>query len=122
MPKFSATPPIRNEGSLRRILVRGDLVDPGKHAGGRGLAVGARDDQGFAPSEKLFVEQCGHGGKRDALIEYAFDLGIAARECVADHNEVRLGVEIDSAYGSSTGFRARAGGRSWADTRPCQSR
>ena len=32
--------------------------------------------------------------KGNALVEYALDFGIAARQGVADDNEVRLGVEI----------------------------
>ncbi len=41
----------------RGILARGDLVDPGKHAGGGGFAVGSGDDERRAAVEEFFAQQ-----------------------------------------------------------------
>ncbi len=80
------------EGRLeRRIFARRDLINPREHAGGGGLAVGAGDDERFAAGEKFFAQQRGHGGEGNALVEDAFDFGIAARERVADDDEVGRG-------------------------------
>ena len=107
-PKFSATPPMRNEGSSAGFSARGDLVDPGQHAGGGGFAVGSGDDEGLAACEELFAQQRGHGGEGNALVEDALDFGIAAGERVADDDEIGRGREVRFGVGLEDGNAERA--------------
>ena len=74
----------------RRCFARGRLVDPRQHAGGGGFAVRSGDDERLAAGEKLFAQQRGHGGEGNALVEHALDFRIAARERIADDDEIRL--------------------------------
>ena len=75
----------------RGILARGDLVNPRQHAGGGGFAVGSGDDERLAADEKLFAQQRGHRGEGNALVEDALDFRVAARERVADDDEIGRG-------------------------------
>ncbi len=75
-------------GVKRGVGAAGDFVDPGEHAGGGGLAVGAADDEALAVGEELVVDERGHGGHGDALVEDDFELGVAAGDGVADDDEV----------------------------------
>ncbi len=110
-------------GLERGIFARGNLVDPGQHAGGGGFAVGSGDDEGFAACEKLLAQQRGHGGEGNALVEDALDFGIAARERVADDDEIGRGIESSiRRRARGRGCRASEADRSWADKRPCRSR
>ena len=88
------------EGWLERgILARGDLVDPRQHAGGGGFAVRAGDDERLAAGEKFLVQQRGHGGEGNALVEDALDFRVAARERIADDDEIGRGIEIGFGVG-----------------------
>ncbi len=78
----------------RRVFLRGDLVNPRQHAGGGGFAVRAGDDQRLAAREKLLMQQGGHRGKGNAVVEHALHFGIAARESIADHNQIGRGIKI----------------------------
>jgi hypothetical protein len=44
-----------------------------------------------AAHEELLVHESRHRSEGDALIQYALDLGIAARECVADDDQIGRG-------------------------------
>ena len=78
----------------RRIFARGNLVNPRQHAGGGGFAVRAGDDERLAAGEELLAQQRGHRSEGNALVEHAFHFGIAARERIADDDEVGRGIEI----------------------------
>ena len=95
-------------GLERGIFARGDLVDPGQHAGGGGFAVGSGDDEGLAAREELLAQERGHGGEGNALVEDALDLGIAAGERVADDDEIGRGREIRFGVGLEDGNAERA--------------
>ena len=56
--------------------------------------MGSGDDQRLAAHQELFVQQGGHGGEGNALVQHALDLGVAARERIADHHQVWRGIEI----------------------------
>ena len=84
---------MRNDGSSAGFS-RAHLVDPRQHAGGGGFAVRARNDKRFAAFEKFFVNERGHGGEGNALVEDVLDFRIAARECIADDHEIRRGIEV----------------------------
>ena len=60
------------------------------------------------PSEKLLAQQGGHRGEGNALVENAFHLGIAARERVADDNQIGRGIEIGFGVGLENGNAERA--------------
>ena len=92
----------------RGICARGDLVDPGQHAGGGGFAVGSGDDERFAAFEKFLAQQRGHGGEGNALVEDAFDFRIAAGERIADDDEIGSGIEIRFGVGLEDGNAERA--------------
>ncbi len=70
------------------------LVDPREHAGGRGLAVRAADDEALAALQEFVVDKRSHRGHGDALVEYDFELCIAARDGVANDDKVWAGFEI----------------------------
>jgi hypothetical protein len=78
----------------RRILSCGHLIDPRQHAGGRGFSVRAGHHQRLAPQKKLLMQQGGHRGEGNALVQYALDLRIAARERVADDDEIRGRIKV----------------------------
>ena len=82
-----------------RLRAGGYLVDPGQHACGGGLAVGAGDDEGFAVGQELVVEERGHGGEGDALVEDEFELRVAARDGVTDDDEVGARGEVGLGVG-----------------------
>ena len=63
----------------------------------------AGDDEGLAIGKEFVVEQGGHGGEGDAAVENAFDFRIAARERVADDDEVRGGLEVGFGVGFEDG-------------------
>ena len=90
------------------ILARGHLVDPREHAGGGGLAVRSGDDKRFATGKEFFAQQCGHGCERNTLVEDALNFGIAARERVADDDEVGNRIEIRFAVWLADGNAERA--------------
>ena len=92
----------------RGIFARGDLVDPGQHAGGGGFAVGSGDDERRAAGEEFLAQQRGHGGEGNALVEHALDFRIAARERVADDDEIGRGCEIRFGVGLEDGNAERA--------------
>ena len=77
-----------------RRLSRGHLVYPCQHAGGGGFAVRAGNHQRLAADEKLFAQQRGHRGEGNALVEYPLHFRIAARERIADDDQIRLRIEI----------------------------
>ena len=81
------------------VVAGGDFVDPGEHAGGRGLAVGSGHDEGLAVGEELVVEEGGHAGEGDALVEDGFQLRVAAGYGVADDDEVGARIEISLVVG-----------------------
>ena len=103
--------------------LRGDLVNPRQHAGGGGFAVRAGDHQRLAAYKKFFAQQRGHRGEGNALVEHALHFGIAARERIADDDQVRRG-DRDWIPRKAPGWgcRAPAADRSSADRRPCRSR
>ncbi len=87
----------------REMGAAGDFVDPGEHAGGGGLAVGSADDETLAVGEEFVVDEGGHGGHGDAGVEYEFEFGVAARDGVADDDEVGTRVEVGGAEGLHDG-------------------
>ena len=95
-------------GLERGMFARGDLVDPGEHAGGGGFAVGSGDDERFAAGEEFFAQERGHGGEGNALVEDALDFRIAAGERIADDDEIGSGVEIRFGVGLEDGNAERA--------------
>ncbi len=83
------------EGWLKRgVVTRGDLINPREHAGSGGLAMRACDDERFAAGKEFFVEQRGHGRKRNPFVEDVFNFGITARERIADDDEIGRRVEV----------------------------
>jgi len=86
-----------------RVLSASELVNPGEHAGGGGLAVGAADDEALAVGEEFVVDERGHRRHRDALVEDDFELRVAARDGVADDDEVGCGLEVGGAVGLEDG-------------------
>jgi hypothetical protein len=76
------------------LAARGDFVDPGQHAGGGGLAVGSGDDQRFVTANEFVVDQARQRGEGDVLVEHKLDFRIAARDGVADNDEVRRRLQI----------------------------
>ncbi len=85
------------------VLAAGDLEDPGEHAGCGGFSVGSDDDEGLACGEELVVEDGGHGGEGDAVVEDEFELGVAAGDGVADDDEVGAGGEVGLGVGLEDG-------------------
>ena len=92
----------------------GDLVDPGEHAGGGGLAVGAGDDEatrGWRGTRRGGGRPCEVKGMRWSRTY--FELGVAAGDGVADDDEVGARVEVGFGVGLEDGD---AHGRaSWSD-------
>jgi hypothetical protein len=75
----------------RRISPR-RLEDPGEQRRRRGLSVGSgHDHRPVATNEQLF-ERLGQRRVAHTGVEHVFDLGIAARERVPDHDQIRGGV------------------------------
>ena len=96
------------EGRLERgILTRSNLINPSEHAGGRGFAVRSRDDERFAASEEFCVEKGRQRPEGNPLVQDVFDFRIAARECVADDDEIGRGVEVGFRVGLENGNAER---------------
>ncbi len=108
-PKFSAMPPIRNDGSRPARL-----EDPGKHRSRCRFAVCSSDDQHFFTDQKFVVKNLRQRAKRDSLVEHVLKLDIAARERIADYHQIRPRIEIRLGkrlrYGDSKGLEK---GRHW---------
>ena len=65
--------------------------------------MGAGDYEGLAVGEEFLVEQGGHGGEGDALVEDGFNFRIATGEGVADDDEVRGRDEVGFGVGLEDG-------------------
>src|SRR3974390_31153 len=73
-----------------------------RHQGGRGgLAMRARHYQAFVPGKELFVQHLRHRPKRDALVEYVLEFGVAARDGVAHNHQIGARFQVDCAEGLS---------------------
>jgi len=73
---------------------RGDLVDPGQHAGRGGFAVRAGDDERFAPGEEFIMNDLRHGGERQLAVKHVLQFSVAARDGVADDGEIGRGLQV----------------------------
>ncbi len=82
-------PPIRNEGSSPARV-----KDPGEHRSCRRLAVRSGDDQYFFAAKEFVVQQLRQRAERDALVEDVLEFDVAARDGIADDDQVGLRFEI----------------------------
>ena len=70
-------------------LLAGGMKNPREHRSGRGLAVSAADDDGMFAGKKNFFENFRHRAVRNFAFERFFEFGIAARDDVANDDQIR---------------------------------
>ena len=68
--------------------------NPGGHGRGGGLAVGAGDGDHRTAGQHLVTQPLRAGGIGQPTLEQRLDFGVAARDGIADHREIRRGDEI----------------------------
>ena len=66
------------------------LEDPGEQRGRRRFAMRARDHERAFAADEVFAQQFRQRAMAQLVIQHVFRLRIAARDGVADHDEVRL--------------------------------
>ena len=72
----------------------GVMQNPGKHGRRRGFSMRAGDDERIVARQKEFLERLRKRTIRNFAIEDRFDFRIAARQRIAEDNDVRRGIEI----------------------------
>jgi hypothetical protein len=75
-------------------LQTGRFEDPGKHGGGGGFAMRAGNHENFFAKQKFVMQNLRQRAEGDALVEHAFQFRIAARNRIADNDEVRPRIEV----------------------------
>src|SRR5258708_2479517 len=76
-----------------RLLACG-LENPGEHRRGGGFSMRAADNDGMFTGKKHFFKNFRHGAIRNFTFESFFELGISARNDVANDHEIRRGSEM----------------------------
>ena len=85
---------LRDTADQKTGLETGILEDPGEHAGGGGLAMGARYGQYPAPLQHMFRQPLGTRGIGQPLIEQVLHRRIAPRHGVAHHHHIRRRLQV----------------------------
>ncbi|MDR6234962.1 hypothetical protein QE440_002703 [Pseudomonas psychrotolerans] len=91
------------------------LQHPGQHAGGGGLAMGPGHCQYPAALQHMLGQPLWAGDIGQTFVQHVFHRRIAARQGVADHHQVRRGVELRRVVAlgqlDALGFQLGAHGR-----------
>ena len=72
----------------------GVMQNPGEHGRRRRFSVRAGDDQRVVARQKKFLERLRKRAVRNFAVQHGFDFRIAARQRIADDDDVRRGIEI----------------------------
>jgi hypothetical protein len=83
------------------------LEDPSKHRGCRRLAVGTGHYEHVFADEELIVQNLWQRTERNALVENQFEFDVAARERVANNNQIRPRIQVRLGKGLGKGDSER---------------
>ena len=85
---------LRHAADQKARTHAGMLQHPGQHAGGGGLAVGAGHAQHPAALQHMVGQPLRAGHIGQALIEYVLHRRVAATQGIADHHQIRRGLQV----------------------------